>query len=394
MQKVYIISAKRTPIGTFGGSFEKVSAVDLGVSVVRNLLEKSGISPGEIDEVIFGNVLSAGLGQNVARQIAVKSELPVEIPSYTINKVCGSGMKAVHSAYQSICLGEADVIIAGGTENMNQAPYLLKGARAGLKFGNQNLLDSMVHDGLWCAFNDYHMGITAENIAEKYNISREEQDEFACNSQQKATKATKEGIFCKEIVSMPVKKGKLIEDCSQDEHIRPETTLEKLAALKPAFKKDGTVTAGNASGINDGAAALIIAGERFVKEKGITPVAEITGFASVGVDPSIMGIGPVAAVNKLVEKTGINLDEVDLFELNEAFAVQSLSVIKELKIKPEKVNIYGGAIALGHPIGASGARIIVTLLNALQNTGAKQGIASLCIGGGQGIAMSVKVNCS
>lgn len=386
MQKVYIIRAKRTPIGTFGGSFEKIPAVDLGSAVVKNLLETTGLKSGEINEVIFGNVLSAGLGQNIARQIALKSGIPREVPSYSVNKVCGSGMKAVHNAFQSIALGEADVVIAGGTENMNQAPYVLNGARTGLKFGHKEMIDSMVNDGLWCAFNDYHMGITAENLAEKYNISRQQQDEFAYNSQQKAVKATKEGLFCKEIVSMPVRKGKLIEDCSQDEHIRPETTIEKLSALKPAFKKDGTVTAGNASGINDGAAALILASEKFVLEKGITPVAEITGFASAGVDPAVMGIGPVAAINKL----GVNLSEVDLFELNEAFAVQSLAVLKELNINPEKVNIYGGAIALGHPIGASGARIIVTLINAMKNNSLKQGIASLCIGGGQGIAMSIK----
>ncbi len=386
MQKVYIIRAKRTPIGTFGGSFEKIPAVDLGSAVVKNLLETTGLKSGEINEVIFGNVLSAGLGQNIARQIALKSGIPREVPSYSVNKVCGSGMKAVHNAFQSIALGEADVVIAGGTENMNQAPYVLNGARTGLKFGHKEMIDSMVNDGLWCAFNDYHMGITAENLAEKYNISRQQQDEFAYNSQQKAVKATKEGLFCKEIVSMPVRKGKLIEDCSQDEHIRPETTIEKPSALKPAFKKDGTVTAGNASGINDGAAALILASEKFVLEKGITPVAEITGFASAGVDPAVMGIGPVAAINKL----GVNLSEVDLFELNEAFAVQSLAVLKELNINPEKVNIYGGAIALGHPIGASGARIIVTLINAMKNNSLKQGIASLCIGGGQGIAMSIK----
>ncbi len=390
MQKVYIIAAKRTPIGTFGGSFEKVSAVDLGTAVVNNLLEKAGIAPYEVNEVIFGNVLSAGLGQNVSRQVALKSGIPEYVPSYSINKVCGSGMKSIHNAYQTIALGEADVIIAGGTENMNQAPYLIKAARSGLKFGHQELTDSMLIDGLWCTFNDYHMGITAENLAEKYNISRQEQDEFAYNSQQKAAKATKESLFCKEIVSMPVKKGKLIEDCSQDEHIRPETTIEKLSQLKPAFKKDGTVTAGNASGINDGAAALILASEKFVQEKGLKPIAEVTGFASAGVDPSVMGIGPVAAVNRLVEKTDINLNDVDLFEFNEAFAVQSLAVLKELKVDPEKVNIYGGAIALGHPIGASGARIVATLLNAMTNNSARQGIASLCIGGGQGIAMSLK----
>lgn len=392
MQKVYIIAAKRTPIGTFGGSFERVSAVELGAAVVKYLLETTGIKPEEVNEVIMGNVLSAGLGQNVTRQVALAAGIPEFVPSYTVNKVCGSGMKSIHNAYQAIALGEADVIIAGGTENMNQSPYLIKGARSGLKFGNQNLIDSMVNDGLWCALNDYHMGITAENLAEKYNISREDQDEFAYNSQQKSTNATKQGFFCKEIISMPVKKGKLIEACSQDEHIRPETTVEKLSALKPAFKKEGTVTAGNASGINDGAAALVLVSEKYIKENGLTPIAEVTGFASAGVDPSVMGIGPVAAVNKLVQKTGINLNNIDLFEFNEAFAVQSLSVLKELKVDPAKVNIYGGAIALGHPIGASGARIVVTLLNAMSNTNAKTGIASLCIGGGQGIAMSVSKN--
>ena len=391
MQKVYIISAKRTAIGSFLGSLANTSAVELGTVVTKAVLQDSGVSPEKIDEVIFGNVLSAGLGQNVSRQIALKCAIPESVPSFTINKVCGSGMKALQLAYQSIVLCEADAIIAGGTENMTQSPFILKGARQGLKLGNSNLIDSMINDGLWCAANDYHMGITAENIAEKYNISREEQDNFAAISQKKAAFAS-EKEYETEIVPVQVKKGKSTENFETDEYIKPETTAEKLSRLRAAFITDGsgTVTAGNSSGINDGAAVLLLAGEKFVKENNLKPLAEINGFACAGVDPSVMGIGPVEAIKKLLLKTNQNIKDIELFELNEAFAVQSLAVLKDLNINPDIVNVNGGAVALGHPIGASGARIVVTLLHALKKRDLHTGIASLCIGGGMGIAMSIK----
>lgn len=393
MQKAYIISAKRTAVGSFLGSLANTSAVELGTAVAKAVLEESGVAPEKIDEVIIGSILSAGQGQNVSRQMALKCGIPESTPAYTVNKVCGSGMKSLHLAYQSILLGEADAIIAGGTENMSQSPFLVKGAREGVKFGNQTLIDSMINDGLWCAINNYHMGITAENIAEKYNISREEQDNFAALSQQKAGKASQNGEFVEEIIPVQVRKGKIFEEFKTDEYIKPETTSEKLAKLKPAFKTDGTgtVTAGNASGLNDAAAILLLAGEKFVKENNLKPLAEITGFASAGVDPKIMGIGPVNAVNKLLAKTGQDINNIDLFELNEAFAVQSIAVVKDLKINPDIVNVNGGAIAIGHPIGASGARIVVTLLHALKKRKLNTGIASLCIGGGMGIAISVKM---
>ena len=391
MQKVYIISAKRTAIGSFLVSLANTSAVELGTVVTKAVLQDSGVSPEKIDEVIFGNVLSAGLGQNVSRQIALKCAIPESVPSFTINKVCGSGMKALQLAYQSIVLCEADAIIAGGTENMTQSPFILKGARQGLKLGNSNLIDSMINDGLWCAANDYHMGITAENIAEKYNISREEQDNFAAISQKKAAFAS-EKEYETEIVPVQVKKGKSTENFETDEYIKPETTAEKLSRLRAAFITDGsgTVTAGNSSGINDGAAVLLLAGEKFVKENNLKPLAEINGFACAGVDPSVMGIGPVEAIKKLLLKTNQNIKDIELFELNEAFAVQSLAVLKDLNINPDIVNVNGGAVALGHPIGASGARIVVTLLHALKKRDLHTGIASLCIGGGMGIAMSIK----
>lgn len=391
MKKVYIISAKRTAVGSFLGSFANTSAVELASSVVNAVLKDSGVLPEKIDEVILGNILSAGLGQNISRQIALKCGIPESTPSFTINKVCGSGMKALHLAYQSIQLGEADAVIAGGTENMSQSPFILNGARQGFKFGNQTLIDTMINDGLSCAINDYHMGITAENIAEKYNISREDQDNFAALSQQKAGKASENGEFVDEIVPVQIKNRKSVEEFKTDEFIRPDTTAEKLAGLRAAFKKDGSVTAGNASGINDAAAILLLVSEKFVEENNLKPLAEITGFASAGVDPKIMGIGPVEAVRKLLAKTGQNIKEVDLFELNEAFAVQSIAVVKDLEINPDLVNVNGGAIAIGHPIGASGARIVVTLLHALKKRNKKTGVASLCIGGGMGIAMSVKM---
>lgn len=390
MRKVYVIAAKRTAIGTFDGTLKTVGAVDLGATVAKELLSKTGVDAKNIDEVIFGNVLSAGLGQNVSRQIAIKTGIGFEVPSFTVNKVCGSGMKAIQLAYQSIVIGDTDVIIAGGTENMNQAPYLVGGARFGLRLNDSTMVDSIVKDGLSCGINDYHMGITAENLAEKYNISREQQDEFAALSQQKTEKAIAKGEFADEIVPVAVKKRKETIDFKTDEHPRAGTTAEVLSKLRPAFKKDGTVTAGNASGINDGAAALILASEEFVDDNNITPMAEFTGFASVGVDPAIMGIGPSAAISKILKKTGTKLNDIDIIELNEAFAAQSIAVLKETSIDPKKVNINGGAIALGHPIGASGARILVTLLSAMKKRNLKTGLASLCIGGGMGMASIVK----
>lgn len=390
MRKVYIIAATRTAIGTFNGTLKDVGAVDLGTIVAKKLLAESGVDAKDIDEVIFGNVLSAGLGQNVSRQIAIKAGISFEVPSYTVNKVCGSGMKAVQLAYQSIAIGDADVILAGGTENMNQAPYLVSGARFGLRMNDSVMVDSMIKDGLWCAMNDYHMGITAENLARKYNISRQQQDEFAALSQQKTAKAIANGDFINEIVPVAVKKRKETIDFKTDEHPRAGTTVEVLSKLRPAFKKDGTVTAGNASGITDGAAALILASHEFINKNNITPIAGCMGFASVGVDPAIMGIGTSVAVSKVLRKTGTNLNDIEIFELNEAFAAQSIAVLKETDIDPEKVNVNGGAIALGHPIGTSGARILVTLLSAMKKRNLKMGLASLCIGGGMAMASIVK----
>jgi acetyl-CoA C-acetyltransferase len=392
MRKVYVIAAKRTAIGTFDGTLTDVGAVDLGTIVAKELLIESGVDVKDIDEVIFGNVLSAGLGQNVSRQIAIKTGIGFEVPSYTVNKVCASGMKAVQLAYQSIAIGEADVILAGGTENMNQAPYLVNGVRFGLRINDSTIVDSMVKDGLWCGINDYHMGITAENIAQKYNISRQQQDEFAALSQEKTAKGITNGEFKDEIVPVVVKKRKETIEFTIDEQPRAGTTVEVLSKLRPAFKKHGTVTAGNASGINDGAAALMLADEEFINDNNITPIAEFAGFASVGVDPAIMGIGSSAAISKILKKTGTKLNDIEIFELNEAFAAQSIAVLKETGIDPEKVNVNGGAIALGHPIGASGARILVTLLSAMKKRNLKTGLASLCIGGGMGMASILKRN--
>ena len=334
MRKVYIIAATRTAIGAFNGTLKDVGAVDLGTIVAKELLAKSGVDAKDINEVIFGNVLSAGQGQNVSRQIAIKAGISFEVPSYTVNKVCASGMKSIQLAYQSIAIGDADVILAGGTENMNQAPYLVKGARFGLRMNDSVMVDSMIKDGLWCAMNDYHMGITAENLARKYNISRQQQDEFAALSQQKTAKAIANGDFIYEIVPVALKKRKKTIDFKTDEHPRAGTTVEVLSKLRPAFEKDGTVTAGNASGITDGAAALILASEEFINKNSITPIAECIGFASVGVDPAIMGIGPSAAVSKVLQKTGTDLNDIEIFELNEAFAAQSLAVLKETGIDP------------------------------------------------------------
>ncbi|NMB08354.1 MAG: acetyl-CoA C-acetyltransferase [Tissierellia bacterium] len=390
MKDVVIVSAVRTPIGTFGGSFKNVSAVDLGTVVAKEAINRAGIKPEMIEEVIFGNVLQAGLGQNVARQVSVAAGIPIEVPSYTVNKVCGSGLKTVALAAQAIKAGEVDIVLAGGTENMSQAPYLLKEARWGQRMGDKIVEDYMVKDGLWDVFNDYHMGITAENIAEQWKLSREEQDEFALNSQLKAEEAIKSGRFKDEIVpvEVPQRRGEPIV-VDTDEHPRFGSTLEGMAKLRPAFKKDGTVTAGNASGINDGAAALIVMSKEKAEELGIKPLATIASYASAGVDPSIMGTGPIPATKKALEKANITVEDLDLVEANEAFAAQSLSVVKELGLNPEITNVNGGAIALGHPIGASGARILVTLLYEMEKRDGKKGLATLCIGGGQGISMIV-----
>ncbi|NLW40411.1 MAG: acetyl-CoA C-acetyltransferase [Tissierellia bacterium] len=391
MKEVVIVSAVRTAIGAYGGSFKDVSAVTLGTVVAKEAMKRANITPDMVDEVIFGNVLQAGQGQNVARQISVHAGIPIEVPSYTVNKVCGSGLKTVALAAQAIKAGEADIILAGGTENMSQAPYLLKKARWGHRMGDGVLEDYMVNDGLTDVFNGYHMGITAENIVEQWNLTREEQDEFALNSQLRAEKAIKEGRFKDEIVpvEVPQRKGDpVIVDT--DEHPRFGSTIEGLAKLRPAFKKDGTVTAGNASGINDGAAALVVMSKEKAEELGLKPLATILSYASAGVDPKIMGAGPIPATRKALEKAGLKVEDLDLVEANEAFAAQSLAVVKDLGLDPEKTNVNGGAIALGHPIGASGARILVTLLHEMEKRDAINGLATLCIGGGQGIAMIVK----
>ncbi|WP_425058319.1 Acetyl-CoA acetyltransferase [Sporomusa carbonis] len=391
MREVVIVSAVRTAIGSFNGSLAPFSAAELGAKVISEAISRAGIAKDSIDEVIFGNVLQAGLGQNPARQAAVKAGLPHEVPAYTVNKVCGSGLKTVALAAQAIMAGDADIIVAGGMESMTNAPYLLDAkSRWGYRMGNSKVTDVMIQDGLWCAFNDYHMGITAENVAEKYGISRDEQDQLALESQGKAAKAIADGVFKKEImpVTIKTKKGEVVFDT--DEYPRAGTTIEALGKLKPAFKKDGTVTAGNASGINDGAAALVIMSGDKAKEFGITPMARIRACASAGVDPSVMGVGPVPATRKALAKAGLTINDIDLIEANEAFAAQFLAVGKELGFAKDKVNPYGGAIALGHPIGASGARILVTLLHAMEHKDAKLGLATLCIGGGQGIAAIVE----
>lgn len=389
--EVVIVSASRTAIGKFGGSLKDVSAVQLGATVINSVIEKAGIKHDQVDEVIMGNVLQAGLGQNVARQSAIKAGIPENISSFTVNKVCGSGLKAVHLATQAILVGDAEIVIAGGTENMSQAPYLLLNARDGFRMGDQKLVDSLIHDGLTCSFNEYHMGITAENLSERYEISREEQDKFAASSQQKAAEAQSSGKFKDEIVpvKVPQRRGEPIIFDS-DEYIRHGTTVESLAKLKPAFKKNGTVTAGNASGINDGAAAVLLMSRSKAKELNIKPMATIVANASGGVDPSVMGIGPVPATKKALEKAQLTIDDIHLIEANEAFAAQSLAVGKELQFPKERLNVNGGAIALGHPIGASGARILVTLIHELMRREEKYGLATLCIGGGQGVSTIIK----
>ncbi|EMM1599950.1 acetyl-CoA C-acetyltransferase [Staphylococcus aureus] len=389
MTRVVLAAAYRTPIGVFGGAFKDVPAYDLGATLIEHIIKETGLNPSEIDEVIIGNVLQAGQGQNPARIAAMKGGLPETGPAFTVNKVCGSGLKSIQLAYQSIVTGENDIVLAGGMENMSQSPMLVNNSRFGFKMGHQSMVDSMVYDGLTDVFNQYHMGITAENLVEQYGISREEQDTFAVNSQQKAVRAQQNGEFDSEIVpvSIPQRKGEPIV-VTKDEGVRENVSVEKLSRLRPAFKKDGTVTAGNASGINDGAAMMLVMSEDKAKELNIEPLAVLDGFGTHGVDPSIMGIAPVGAVEKALKRSKKELSDIDVFELNEAFAAQSLAVDRELKLPPEKVNVKGGAIALGHPIGASGARVLVTLLHQL-NDEVETGLTSLCIGGGQAIAAVV-----
>jgi acetyl-CoA C-acetyltransferase len=393
MAKAVIVSAARTAIGTLAGALAQQPATKLGATAVREAVKRAKLSPEQVDEVILGHVLPAGLGLNPGRVAALEAGLPKETTSFTVNKACGSGLKAAVLAAQAVTLGDADIIVAGGMESMSGAPYILKKARFGVRMGHDQLLDSMIADGLTCPITLVHMGITAENIAAKYGISREEQDEFAAESQQKATAAIEGGHFKEEIVPVEVagaKKGETFR-FEVDEHPRAGTTTEKLKPLRPAFKPDGgTVTAGNASGINDGGAAVVIMSDRKAKELGLTPLATIRSYASAGVDPSIMGMGPWPASEKALERAGLRKEEIDLWELNEAFAAQSLGVQRELKLPKNRVNVNGGAIALGHPIGASGARVLVTLLHAMAARDARLGVASLCIGGGQGIAMVVE----
>ncbi|MBI0066787.1 MULTISPECIES: acetyl-CoA C-acetyltransferase [Snodgrassella] len=391
MENAVIVSAARTPVGSFNGSLASVGTVDLGKLVIAEALNRAGVESGLVDEVVMGNVLQAGLGQNPARQAALAAGLADSVPAYTVNKVCGSGLKTVALAAQSIAAQNAEVVIAGGMENMTRAPYLLDSrARWGYRMGNQQVIDTMVHDGLTCATNHYHMGITAENIAQKYQISRQEQDELALRSQQLAAQAVAAGVFDAEIVPVTIKSRKGETVFARDEYPRAEATAEALAKLKPAFSADGTVTAGNSSGINDGAAAVLVMAESKAKELGLQPLARIRSYASAGVSPALMGLGPVPATQKALQKAGLALTDIDLVEANEAFAAQFLGVGRELHFDMDKTNIHGGAIAIGHPIGASGTRILVSLLYGMQAKDVQFGLATLCIGGGQGIAMIVE----
>ena len=391
MKEVVIVSAVRTPVGSFNGGLASFAAADLGALTIAEAVKRAQIQADQVDEVIFGNVLQAGLGQNVARQCAIKAGIPDSVPSFTVNKVCGSGLKTVNLGVQAIMADDAEIIVAGGTESMSQAPYILDSkARWGYRMGNGKVVDAMIQDGLWCAFNDYHMGITAENVAAKFNVTREEQDQMAFESQIKAVKAIDAGYFKKEILPVVIKgkKGDVVFDT--DEYPKRDAALDKLSALKPAFKKDGTVTAGNASGINDCSAALVLMSAEKAKALGLKPLARILGYGSGGVDPSIMGMGPVPATRKALAKAGLKVEDLDLIEANEAFAAQFLAVGKELGWAKDKVNLHGGAIAIGHPIGASGARILVTLIHAMEQYDKKIGLATLCIGGGQGCATIIE----
>jgi acetyl-CoA C-acetyltransferase len=392
MDNAVIVSACRTPIGSFGGVFKDLSASDLGAVVIREAIRRADIKAVDLGDIIMGCVLQAGAGMNVARQAALKAGVPVEVPAETINRVCGSGLQAVVHAVEAVKAGYVDLILAGGTESMSNAPYLMKGARWGYRMGNAEIVDSMLHEGLTCAINGCHMGMTAEEVAKRFGVSRGDQDAFAAESQTRAEKAIASGVFDREIVpvDVPQKKGAPLA-VARDEYPRAGTTVEKLAALRAAFTKDGSVTAGNASGINDGAAALVVATAAWAATHGRTPLATILSYCTTGVDPMIMGMGPVQAMRKAVDRAGLRLEDLDVIELNEAFASQSLAVVRELGLDAAKVNVHGGAIALGHPIGASGARVLTTLVHALQARGGGRGAASLCIGGGMGTAMVIEV---
>jgi len=390
MQDVVIVAARRTAVGTFGGSLADIPASELGALVIKDILKQTGVAGDQVDEVLLGQVLTAGVGQNPARQAAIKAGLPDGVPAMTINKVCGSGLKALHLATQAIRCGDAELILAGGQENMSASPHVLPHSRTGQRMGDWKAIDTMVHDGLWDAFNDYHMGITAENLAEKYGITREEMDAFAAASQQKATAAIEAGKFKSQIVpvEIPQRKGDPVV-FDTDEGPRPGVTAEKLGGMRPAFKKDGTVTAGNASSINDGAAVVMLCSAEKAKALGLEPLARIKAYANAGVDPAIMGIGPAPATRRCLDKAGWAIGELDLIEANEAFAAQALSVNKELGWDTDKINVNGGAIAIGHPIGASGCRVLVTLVHEMIARDAKKGLATLCIGGGQGVALAI-----
>lgn len=390
MEDVVIVAAGRTAVGKFGGTLSKIPAAELGAHVIKNLLAQIGLDPATVNEVIMGQVLTAGNGQNPARQAVIKAGLPDMVPAFTVGKVCGSGLKATHLAAQAIKCGDADIIVAGGMENMSASPHVLNGSREGFRMGDAKLVDTMIVDGLWDVYNQYHMGVTAENVAKKFDISRAAQDEFALHSQQKAEAAQKEGKFKDEIIPLeiPSKKGPMLFDT--DEYPKHGSSLEALASLRPAFNKEGTVTAGNASGLNDGAAAVVMMSASKAKELGLKPLARIKAYASSGLDPAIMGMGPVSATRLCLKKAGWTHDDVDLMEINEAFAAQALAVNKEMGWDTSKINVNGGAIALGHPIGASGARVLVTLLHEMVRRDAKRGLASLCIGGGMGVALAVE----
>lgn len=390
MDDVVIVAALRTAVGKFGGTLSKIPAADMGASVIKALLEQTGVDPAAISEVIMGQVLTAGVGQNPARQAVIKAGLPDAIPGFTINKVCGSGLKATHLATQAIRCGDADIIIAGGQENMSASPHVLNNSRDGFRMGDAKLVDTMIVDGLWDVYNQYHMGVTAENVAKKYEVSRQDQDEFAMASQNKAEAAQKAGRFKDEIVPLqiPQKKGAITFDT--DEYPKHGTTLESLAALRPAFNKEGTVTAGNASGLNDGAAAVMMMSAKRAEQLGLTPLARIKAYSSAGLDPSIMGMGPVSATKLCLQKAGWTHEDLDLMEINEAFAAQAIAVNRQMGWDTSKINVNGGAIALGHPIGASGCRILVSLLHEMVRRDAKRGLASLCIGGGMGVALAVE----
>ena len=390
MDEIYIVGAVRTPIGKFGGTLAKTPASELGATVIKDVLKRAGVKPDQVSEVIMGQVLTAGVGQNPARQAAMKAGIPYMVPAMTINKVCGSGLQAAMLGAQAIANGDSDIVIAGGQESMSLSPHALNGSRDGFRMGDAKMVDTMIVDGLWDVFNQYHMGVTAENVAKEYAVTREEQDEFAAKSQNKAEAAQKAGRFSDEIVTVeiPSRKGPVV--FKDDEYVRHGTTADSLKALKPAFDKNGTVTAGNASGINDGAAAVVLASAKKVKELGLRPIARIKAFASAGVDPKYMGMGPVPASKRCLARAGWEPKDLDLMEINEAFAAQAIAVNRQMGWDTSKVNVNGGAIALGHPIGASGARVLVTLLHEMQKRDAKKGLASLCIGGGMGVALAVE----